>query len=284
MLPISYGDAQPLLAAMHGPVAPADWRGALPITYRLGPGPAQVHLKVAFNWDTKPIYDVIAKITGSTFPDEWIVRGNHHDAWVNGAADPVSGMAPELEEARALGELREAGLAAEAHDRLRRVGRRGAGAARIDRVGREARRRAAQKAVVYINSDGNGRGFLSASGSHTLEHFVNAVAQDIEDPETKLTVWKRLQARRIARTARRNRDAEARSARRPADRRARIGIGLHAVPAARTASPSLNLRLRRRGQRRHLSLDLRRLLPLHAFPRHRLRLRPRAGADHRARR
>ena len=106
-----------------------------------GPGPTQVHLKVAFNWDTKPLYDVIATIPGSTFPDEWIVRGNHHDAWVNGASDPVSGMAPELEEARALGQLREAGLAAEAHDRLCRVGWRRAGAARLDRVGRAARSR-----------------------------------------------------------------------------------------------------------------------------------------------
>jgi N-acetylated-alpha-linked acidic dipeptidase len=94
VLPISYGDAQPLLAAMGGPMAPEAWRGALPIPYRLGPGPAKAHLKVAFNWDTKPLYDVIAKIPGSTFSDEWIIRGNHHDAWVNGANDPVSGMAP----------------------------------------------------------------------------------------------------------------------------------------------------------------------------------------------
>ena len=101
VLPISYSDAQPLLSAINGPVAPVAWRGALPITYRVGPGPARVHLKVSSNWDTKPLYDVVARITGSTFPDEWIVRGNHHDAWVNGAADPISGMAPTLEEARA---------------------------------------------------------------------------------------------------------------------------------------------------------------------------------------
>src|SRR6185436_19864762 len=97
VMPISYGDAQPLLAALAGPVAPAAFRGGLPITYRMGPGPAKVHFKVAFNWDIKPLYNVIAKIPGSTFPDEWIVRGNHHDAWVNGAADPVSGLAPMLE-------------------------------------------------------------------------------------------------------------------------------------------------------------------------------------------
>ena len=65
VLPISYGDAQPLLAALKGPVAPAAWRGALPITYHVGPGPAKVHLKLKFNWDTKPLYDVIVRIPGS---------------------------------------------------------------------------------------------------------------------------------------------------------------------------------------------------------------------------
>src|SRR5262249_44931044 len=109
VLPISYADAQPMLAAMGGLMAPIEWRGALPIPYHVGPGPTQVHLKVAFNWDQNPLCDVIAKIPGSTCPDEWIVRGNHHDGWVNGAADPISGMAPELEEARALGELRKQG-------------------------------------------------------------------------------------------------------------------------------------------------------------------------------
>ena len=109
VMPISYADAQPLLAAMAGPTAPDSFRGGLPIPYRLGPGPAKVHFKVAFNWDIKPLYNVIARIPGSAFPDEWVIRGNHHDAWVNGAADPVAGMAPELEEARALGELRKQG-------------------------------------------------------------------------------------------------------------------------------------------------------------------------------
>ena len=105
VLPISYGDARPLLAALKGPVAPAGWRGALPITYHVGPGPARVRLKVASNWDLKPVYDVVARIPGSTYPDQWIVRGNHHDAWVNGAEDPVAGASALLEEARALGLL-----------------------------------------------------------------------------------------------------------------------------------------------------------------------------------
>ena len=105
VLPISYGDAQPLLAALKGPLAPQEWRGALPITYHVGPGPAKVHLRVKANWDIKQLNDIIVKIPGSTYPDEWIVRGNHHDAWVNGAEDPVSGAVALLEEARAIGEL-----------------------------------------------------------------------------------------------------------------------------------------------------------------------------------
>lgn len=102
VLPISYHDAQPLLAALTGPVAPDDWRGALPITYHIGPGKTKVHLKLAFDWKIRPAYDVIAMIKGAQFPDQWVVRGNHHDAWVNGAADPISGLAAELEEAKAI--------------------------------------------------------------------------------------------------------------------------------------------------------------------------------------
>jgi N-acetylated-alpha-linked acidic dipeptidase len=210
VLPISYGDAQPLLAAMTGPIAPAAWRGALPITYRLGPGAARVRLKVSFNWDTKPLYNVIATLKGSTFPDEWIVRGNHHDAWVNGTADPVSGMAPELEEARALGQLVKEGwrpkrtIVYTAWDG-EEPGLIGS-TEFVEQHDEELRR----KAVVYINSDGNGRGFLQASGSHTLEQFVNDVARSIEDPETKGTVWARWQARVIA-NASADRRAESRS-------------------------------------------------------------------------
>src|SRR5437016_11044174 len=109
VLPISYADAQPLLAALTGRVAPEGWRGGLSITYHLGPGPAKVHLKVKSNWDIKPLYDVIGKIPGSTFPDDGVIRGNHHDAWVNGAEDPISGQIAILEEARSLGELVKSG-------------------------------------------------------------------------------------------------------------------------------------------------------------------------------
>jgi N-acetylated-alpha-linked acidic dipeptidase len=198
VLPISYGDAQPLLAALDGSLAPADWRGALPITYRIGPGPATVHLKLAFNWDITPIYDVIARLQGSLYPDEWIIRGNHHDAWVNGAGDPVSGMSAELEEARALGELRKQGwqpkrtIIYAAWD-----GEEPALLGSTEWVETHAAELEAH-AAVYINTDSNGRGYLEMAGSHTLEPFINAVARSVEDPEAKVSAWKRLQAATIA--------------------------------------------------------------------------------------
>jgi len=198
VLPISWGDAQPLLEALTGPLAPTDWRGALPLTYRLGPGSARVHLKVAFNWNRAPVYNVIARLAGSTYPDEWVIRGNHHDAWVNGAQDPSSGMAAELEEARVLGELVKQGwrpkrtivYAAWDGEEQGLLG----STEWVEHHGTELR----DKAVAYINSDGNSRGFLGMSGSHVLEQFINRVARDVEDPETKLSVWKRAQARAIA--------------------------------------------------------------------------------------
>src|SRR5687767_10005372 len=109
VLPISYADAQPLLKALGGPTAPAAWRGALPFAYHIGPGPARVHLELKFDWKLATTYSVIATMKGSELPDQWVVRGNHHDAWVNGASDPVSGMIALMEEARAMGVLAKAG-------------------------------------------------------------------------------------------------------------------------------------------------------------------------------
>jgi N-acetylated-alpha-linked acidic dipeptidase len=198
VLPISYGDAEPLLAALTGPVAPAAWRGALPLTYHVGPGPAKVHLKAKFNWDTKTIYDVVARIPGAIYPDEWIIRGNHHDAWVNGAEDPVSGTMALMEEARGLGTLLQQGWKpgrtiilcvwdGEEEGLLGSTEWAETHAAELRRNG-----------AVYLNSDANARGYLEVAGSHTLEKFINGVARDIEDPETKLTVARRLQLRAIS--------------------------------------------------------------------------------------
>jgi N-acetylated-alpha-linked acidic dipeptidase len=198
VLPISYGDAQPLLAALAGPMAPDGWRGSLPIPYHVGPGPAQVHLKVAFNWDTKPVYDVIAKIPGSAAPDEWIIRGNHHDAWVNGAEDPISAQVSLLEEARTLGLLLKQGwkprrtiiYAAWDGEEQMLLG----STEWVETHADELR----EHAAVYVNTDSNDRGALFLEGSHSLEQFINGVARDIEDPETKTTVWQRAQLNKIA--------------------------------------------------------------------------------------
>jgi N-acetylated-alpha-linked acidic dipeptidase len=195
VLPISYGDAQPLLAALGRRVAPSGWRGGLPITYHLGPGPAQVHLVIRSDWTLKPIYDVVARISGSEKPQQWVVRGNHRDGWVFGAWDPLSGTIAMLAEAKAIGALvrngwrprrslvytswdgEEPGLIgstewAETH------------AAELQR-----------KAVAYLNSDSNVRGFLSVGGSPSLERLVNDVAAGVRDPQTGVSTRDRLRAR-----------------------------------------------------------------------------------------
>ncbi|HVA57258.1 MAG TPA: transferrin receptor-like dimerization domain-containing protein [Gemmatimonadaceae bacterium] len=193
--PISYGDAKPLLEAMGGPVAPASWRGGLPITYRLGAGPARVHLVVKSNWDIKPIHDVIAKLPGTSEADQWIVRGNHHDAWVNGAADPLAGQVAELEEARALGELYKQGWRPKRTIIYAAWDGEEPGLLGSTEWAEEHADELQQHAVAYLNTDGNGRGYLGISGSHSLEDFINGVAKDVTDPESHVSVWARDKAR-----------------------------------------------------------------------------------------
>ena len=197
VLPISYEDALPLLQSLGGEVVPVAWRGALPITYHVGPGNDKVHLKLEFNWDLKQLYNVIAKITGSEFPDEWVLRGNHHDGWVNGAADPLSGMVSEMEEARAIGELVKKGF------RPKRTiiycawdGEEPALLGSTEWA-EDHQQELKEKAVAYINSDGNGRGFIGASGSHTLETFFNEIANDVIDPQTGVSIKERRYARTL---------------------------------------------------------------------------------------
>ena len=197
VMPISYADAQPLLAAITGPVAPASWRGGLPITYRLGPGEAKVHLKLRFDWSLKPLYDVIARIPGSTDANEWVIRGNHHDAWVNGAEDPISGQVAELEEARAMGELLKQGW----HPKRTIIYASwdGEEPALLGSTewSEEHQAELQQHAVFYLNSDGNGRGALNVGGSYSLMRFANEVARDIDDPESHVSVWERMRAFRV---------------------------------------------------------------------------------------
>ncbi|MDP4201204.1 MAG: transferrin receptor-like dimerization domain-containing protein [Bacteroidota bacterium] len=195
VLPISYHDALPLLSALGGEVAPAEWRGALPITYKVGgTGTLKVHLKTEFNWDLVPAYDVIAKIKGSDFPDEWVIRGNHHDAWVNGASDPISGQAALLEEAKAIGQLVKAGY--KPKRTLVYCAWDGEEQSLLGSTewAEDHQKELEKKAVAYINTDGNGRGFLGAEGSHAFEQFVTDIAKDVKDPQTGVSVFERLRA------------------------------------------------------------------------------------------
>ena len=194
VLPISWEDALPLLQSLGGEVVPESWRGGLPITYHFGPGKDKVHLKLAFNWDIKQLYNVIAKLPGSELPDEWIIRGNHHDGWVNGAADPISGIVSEMEEARAIGELVKKGF------KLKRTlvycawDGEEPGLLGSTEWTEDHREELRKKAVFYLNTDGNSRGFIYASGSHSLEPFFNEIANDVIDPQTGVSIKERAYA------------------------------------------------------------------------------------------
>ncbi|UVO51137.1 M28 family peptidase [Sphingomonas sp. SUN019] len=195
VLPISYGDATKLLQRLGGPVAPSGWRGALPITYKMGgKGGVSVHLAVKSEWSLKPAYDVVAKLPGAEFPDQWVLRGNHHDAWVFGASDPLSGNVAMLSEAKALGALHRQGwrpkrtivyLSWDAEEPML-LGSTEWAETHADEL--------KKKAAIYINTDGNGRGFLYAQGSHPFQHLVNSVAADVADPETGASVADRMRA------------------------------------------------------------------------------------------
>lgn len=198
VLPISYHDAKPLLEALDGPVAPALWRGALPFTYRIGGGDkTKVHLKIKQNWDIVPAYNVVAKIKGSEYPDEWVIRGNHHDAWVNGASDPVSGLASLLEEAKAIGELVKQGykpkrtLIYTAWD-----GEEQSLLGSTEWVEQHAKE-LSEKAVAYINTDNNSSGFFSAGGSHALSDLVTGITKTVKDPITQATIFDRKRASEV---------------------------------------------------------------------------------------
>ncbi|MEZ5040388.1 MAG: M28 family metallopeptidase [Saprospiraceae bacterium] len=194
VLPISYHDALPLLKALEGPVAPANWRGALPITYHIGPGPSKVHLKLEFNWGLKPAYDVIATLKGSDFPDEWVIRGNHHDAWVHGANDPISGMVTVMEEARAVGELAKTGWKPKRTIVYCAWGAEEPGLLGSTEWVETHADELKKKAVAYINTDGTARGFLFAGGSHTLEKFFDQITKEVKDPQKGVSVFERRNA------------------------------------------------------------------------------------------
>jgi len=200
VLPMGYGDAQKLLARLDGPVVPGGWRGGLPITYHFGGGGAvKVRLAVKSDWSLKTIYDVIAMLPGSRYPDQWVIRGNHHDGWVFGAEDPLSGNVAMLSEAKGLGALYRSGWRP-----LRTIVYASWDGEEPGLLGstewaEQHQDELKRKGVLYINTDGNGRGNLQAEGTHSFQHLVNAVAADVQDPESGATGARRLRAKVLAR-------------------------------------------------------------------------------------
>jgi N-acetylated-alpha-linked acidic dipeptidase len=223
VLPISYGDALPLLRNLGGPVAPEAWRGALPITYHIGPGPGRARLAVRFEWATRPLYDVIATVRGSVYPDQWVIYGNHHDAWVNGANDPISGQVALDEAARSIGALLKTGwrpartivFAAWDGEEWGLLGSTEWAEKHADEL--------RAKAVVYFNGDTNHEGWLGASGSHSLQEFLREVARDVPDPVTGRSALDEAQEHRRAERARARRPGGPGSGRMPTDTGFTIG-------------------------------------------------------------
>ena len=213
VLPISYRDALPLLSAMEGPVVPSEWHGGLPITYHLGPGPAKVKLNLKFNWKTTIAYNVIAKLEGSEYPDEWIIRGNHHDGWNHGAADPISGMVALLAEAKSVAKLAKSGqipsrtIIYAAWD-AEEVGLIGSTEWAEDHA-----IELQEHAVAYLNTDGNSRGFVNIGGSHVLERFFNQIIEEVRDPRMDISLKERKRAdlKLNSNSEQKQRDAEKRS-------------------------------------------------------------------------
>ena len=194
VLPISHRDALPLLAAMDGAVVPDEWRGGLPITYHFGPGPARVRIKVEFNWDMITAYNVIARLEGSKYPDEWVIRGNHHDGWNHGAADPLSGQVAMLAEAKAV-----AALAKQGQRPLRTMIYAAWDAEEPGLIGstewaEHHAKELKEKTVAYLNTDGTSRGFIYIGGSHVLERFFNQIMEDVKDPRSDISIKARRQA------------------------------------------------------------------------------------------
>ena len=184
VLPLSYADAQPILEQLTGPVVPQDWRGSLPITYHAGPGAARIHMKTDYDWTSKPLYDVIATIPGSEAPDEWVIAGNHHDAWVNGADDPVSGAVALMETARSLATLQKQGWKPKRTIKIALWDGEEFGLLGSTEWAEKHQDELKRKAVAYLNSDSTARGWIHVSGSHTLEEFVTEVAGSIQQPGT----------------------------------------------------------------------------------------------------
>jgi N-acetylated-alpha-linked acidic dipeptidase len=198
-LPISYADATAIMSRLQGPVVTGNERGGLGMAYHWGGTDAvKVHLAVQSDWSLKPLYDVIATLKGRTYPDQWIVRGNHRDGWVMGASDPLTGQVALMSEAKALGQLYRQGWRPERTIVYASWDGEEPGLLGSTEWAETHADELQRKAVLYINTDNNGRGYLFAQGSGELQHLVTSVATDVADPQTGASVADRARAQTLA--------------------------------------------------------------------------------------
>jgi len=197
VLPISYGDALPILRNIKGKVVPNEWKGALPITYHVGPGPARVTMNLKFEWKNRPLYNVVVRIPGAVRPDEWVIFGNHHDAWVMGADDPISGASALMETARGLGEMLKTGWRPSRTIVLALWDGEEWGLLGSTEWAEKHSAELKQKAAIYINTDGTGKGWLNTGGSHSLQQLMGEVAKEVMDPRTGKPVFDEARRRAI---------------------------------------------------------------------------------------
>jgi N-acetylated-alpha-linked acidic dipeptidase len=192
-MPLSYADAQPLLAALQGQIVPESWRGALPISYRTGPSNSDIHLKIRYDWRYIDIHNVTARLRGGVYRDELVLRGNHRDGWVHGAQDPHSGHAAMLEEARLLGAAYRRGWRPKRTIVYNSWDAEEQGTIGSTEWAELHAEEISRHAVAYINSDVSGAGILAVSGSSSLAHFISGIADSVTDPASGVSVSKRVQ-------------------------------------------------------------------------------------------
>jgi N-acetylated-alpha-linked acidic dipeptidase len=195
-IPISYHDASPILKALEGPGVPQGWQGALPFRYHVGPGGVKVHLVSVQDYQRRIIWDVIGKVKGAEYPDDWVVAGNHRDAWVYGAVDPNSGTAAMLESVHGIGVLLKQGWRPK-----RTIVFCSWDAEEEGLIGStewvEAHAKALERAVAYFNVDVAVAGpDFSASAVPSLKQFVRELTHAVPSPlgATVYEQWKNAKA------------------------------------------------------------------------------------------
>ena len=198
--PISYADVRPLLENLGGPESPRDWQGALPFTYHVGPGPVRLKMHLKMDIGYRSIWDVIGIVRGSQFPDEWVIAGNHRDAWVYGAADPNSGTAAMLEAVHGIGDLLKSGWKPKRTIVFGSWDGEEQGMLGSTEWGEEHERELAN-AAAYLNMDVavSGPNF-GASAVPALKQFVRDATKMVPSPkgETVYEIWKEAKARDAA--------------------------------------------------------------------------------------